>query len=637
MKKFNINISLMKSSLVAVMFAMGLFFLNACSEDKIPGAGEIEDSTPPSAGFSFSGSPTDPKEIKFSNLSASATDFSWDFGDGNTSNEKEPSNTFADFGKYVVTLIASDKLGVSSTITQDVNVVEGPYQPFILEFGFEDGQLSGGIGDGRDSWRNSDLGGVIQITGSPVRTGDQGAKMPGVVSDQRIGYQLITVEAESNYDLNFYYTLLDDQIGSLTVSVLSGPVTTHDDAIAATIGSVTVNDQTDPSTFESASVSFNSGTSTQVAIYFFNGGTVEARLDDFSIDIAPEGAVPPSASFTSEQSAANYLEYVFTNGSVNAASYEWDFGDGNTSTDVSPTHVYTEAKIYTIKLVAKSETGLTGEFSADLDIQAPVTAEFTHVVDADSYNKFHFTDASVGAVNWMWDFGDGYTATLQNPSHTYDVDGSYTVKLTASSVTGFTSEATAVVAVSAGAIIPLITNGDFDASSSGWKPSSCTDCSTSAFNGSSDGSWYDYAGVLGTVKTKGAKYTATTSTNPDGSPQSTGSTRYAYQALNVTPNTTYVLEYEYTIKADVATDPEGGRRVIAEILDGHFADAAVAAASTTLVTSIGTVAEGKFSATVGQKVTAEFTSNASGEIAIFLSAVTPVDAWFDNIKVYPKD
>ena len=65
-------------------------------------------------------------------------------------------------------------------------VVEGPFQPIILEAGFEDDTLPEGGGDGRDSWRNSDLGGVIQITGSPVTFGDQGAKLP-VPAGDRVG------------------------------------------------------------------------------------------------------------------------------------------------------------------------------------------------------------------------------------------------------------------------------------------------------------------------------------------------------------------------------------------------------------------------------------------------------------------
>ena len=41
-----------------------------------------------------------------------------------------------------------------------------------------------------------------------------------------------------------------------------------------------------------------------------------------------------------------------------------------------------------------------------------------------------FTDASIGADTWSWDFGDGTSSTMQNPVHDYAVSGTYTVQLT---------------------------------------------------------------------------------------------------------------------------------------------------------------------------------------------------------------
>ena len=465
MKNIINNISQKVAMLLLGLAVIG--FITACEELELPGANSIPDTIPPEAGFAYASDPTDFRIINFTNLSTEAITFSWDFGGGNTSTEEDANFTFSGEGTFPVTLTATDGLGVSNSFTQDVVVEEGPYQPFILEPGFEDGQLDGGSGDGRDSWRNSDLGGVIQITGSPVVAGDQGAKLTGSAGDQRIGYQEIIVEPETNYTVNFIYTIVAAPVGYLTVDILDveangGTFTSHEDAAAAVLGSVTVNDQEDPSTYEPGTVAFNSGTSSLVAIYFHNEGSVESRLDEFTIDIAAAGAIPPSPSFSPEQSDVNFLEYTFTNSSVNATSYSWDFGDGNTSTDESPTHVYEEADTYTVTLTAtNSETGLSEDFSTMIDIQAPVTAGFTFEVDAVDYKTISFMDASVGAEMLLWEFGDGFQFTGMNPMHTYDADGIYTVTLTATSITGLEHSTSETITVSAGFIVQVL-NGTFD-------------------------------------------------------------------------------------------------------------------------------------------------------------------------------
>lgn len=448
-------------------FAFALI-VNGCKDSfeyDLPDSNSKEDTVFPTANFSYASTIEDFRTIRFTNLSFEALTFHWDFGGGDTSTEQDPTYTFdAGEGTYQVTLTATDGNGVTGTITKDVVVVEGPFQPIIVEPGFEDNTLPDGTGDGRDSWRNNDLGGVIQITSSPVTFGDQGAKLP---DDQtRIGYQEIVVEPNSNYDLRFWYTMLDNSSDPwVTVSVLGvtqngGTITTTQAALDNTIGSVTVNDTSDPMEYLQQSLSFNSGDNDMVAIYFFNG-PVEARLDDFTIDVGIAGAVPPSVGFSSAQSPANYLEYTFTNSSTNAVSYEWDFGDGNNSTEVSPTHVYATPDVYTVTLTATSAEGKTASLSKNIDIQAPVTADFTFEVDPGDYKTYHFMDASVDAVMLLWEFGDGYQFTGMDPTHTYDEDGVYTVKLTAYSLTGKMDEETAQLTVAQGFIVQVL-NGSFD-------------------------------------------------------------------------------------------------------------------------------------------------------------------------------
>lgn len=454
-----------KALRLLLCFSMVLLF-NGCEkfEFDLPESNSIPDTIFPTANFSYASTLEDFKTVKFTNLSTEAVFYEWDFGGGNTSSEKDPIFTFeGGEGTYPVTLKASDANGEVGTTTIEVMVVEGPFQPIILEPGFEDNTLPDGSGDGRDSWRKSELGGVIQITGSPVQFGTQGAKLPN--DQSRIGYQEITVEPNTNYDLRFWYTMLDDSSDPwVTVAVVGvtqfGPIDSPEAAEDGTIASVTVNDTSDPDTYLEQKLSFNSGDNNTVGIYFFNG-PVEARVDNFSIDVGAEGSVPPSAGFNIAQSESNFLEYSFMNTSTNAASYEWDFGDGNMSTDASPVHVYASAGEYTVTLTAASDVGLTATFSKTINILAPVTADFTFEIDPDDYRTYHFTDASEGAVMQLWEFGDGYQFTGMDPSHTYAEDGEYTVTMTAYSETGNTDEATVKLLVSQGFIVQVL-NGTFD-------------------------------------------------------------------------------------------------------------------------------------------------------------------------------
>lgn len=467
--KYQVNIFKRTKLLLATLIVASIVVSCVGDElfrDELPGANSKVDTVFPEANFSYASSSDDFRTINFTNLSTEALQFAWDFGDGNTSSDEDPSFTFSDGeGTYPVSLTATDGNGMSGTTTIDVIVVEGPFQPIIVEAGFEDDTLPTGGGDGRDSWRNNDLGGVIQITGSPVTFGDQGAKLP-VPAGDRIGYQEITVDPETNYDLSFWYTMLAGSSDArLIVSVLGvtqngGTFETLDDVTNGTLASVTVTNDDEPDVYVQQKLSFNSGDNNTIAIFFTNGD-VEARLDDFTIDVGAEGAVPPSAGFAPEQSEIDFLEYTFTNSSTGAVSYDWDFGDGNTSTEESPTHVYATADTYTVSLTATNDSGLSTTLEQSITILAPVTADFTSQVDPGDYRTYTFMDASEGAETLLWEFGDGFQFTGMDPSHTYAEDGIYTVTLTATSITGNISAATEELVVAQGFVVQVI-NGNFD-------------------------------------------------------------------------------------------------------------------------------------------------------------------------------
>ncbi|MCH3885309.1 PKD domain-containing protein [Tenacibaculum aquimarinum] len=122
-KKIQTNIS--KFGILILLFSLG--FVTSC-EENLPDTGDIADLTPPTAAFSATqgaGAVGDEwMTYSFTNESSSATSYSWDFGNGDTSTEIEPSTTFPGEGSFTVTLVAQDNLGVTSTYSEVIEVVE---------------------------------------------------------------------------------------------------------------------------------------------------------------------------------------------------------------------------------------------------------------------------------------------------------------------------------------------------------------------------------------------------------------------------------------------------------------------------------------------------------------------------------
>ncbi|MDT7831464.1 PKD domain-containing protein [Flavobacteriaceae bacterium S356] len=137
----------------------------SCEDNILPEAGSIPDLTPPEAGFvaTQGAGPNDEwKTYTFANLSTGATMYSWSFGDGNTSTTFEPLNTFPGEGTFTVTLIASDNLGVESTYTEVIEVVQPIAtvipDPVLVNADFNKLPKSSGSDCSCSGWINKSLG-----------------------------------------------------------------------------------------------------------------------------------------------------------------------------------------------------------------------------------------------------------------------------------------------------------------------------------------------------------------------------------------------------------------------------------------------------------------------------------------------
>ncbi len=266
------------------------------------------------------------------------------------------------------------------------------------------------------------------------------------------------------------------------------------------------------------------------------------------------------------------------------------------------------------------------------DNTLPTAAFSASQTDAEDFRIVTFTNQSASATSYNWDFGTGDTSEEKDPSYSFAGEGVYTVTLDISDGNGVTASVTNEINViepeEPDDIVPTVLNGDFDGGQDDWKIESFTDGTTSPFNSSSDGSPVDYDGNDTGAKTAGAKWTMGTS----AAHLLSGNSRFAYQAFTVSPNKTYVVEWEYAIKND-ATDVTGGDRLVLQILDGHYSDGKDALTAPVLSETVGDDALGKGNFTV---LKTEFETNDSGKIAIWMFGVTSEDAYADNIKLYPK-
>ncbi|MFO8009510.1 MAG: PKD domain-containing protein [Dehalococcoidia bacterium] len=131
----------------------------------------------------------------------------------------------------------------------------------------------------------------------------------------------------------------------------------------------------------------------------------------------------------------NPVEVEFKDLSMwNITSWAWDFGDGNTSSEQNPVHTYTSAGVYdvTLAVIGQSDTAVTKTRNAYINVlEPPPVADF--YCHSSTYVGFdeQFTDLSQGTVtDWRWNFGDGTTSNLKNPTHSFAFPGTYTVRLT---------------------------------------------------------------------------------------------------------------------------------------------------------------------------------------------------------------
>jgi PKD repeat protein len=204
---------------------------------------------------------------------------------------------------------------------------------------------------------------------------------------------------------------------------------------------------------------FGDGTTSNEAqplhYYSLAGDTVEVCLEIVSADncissycerfVVGEGRYDCQIGFSISVLESFPPQYRFIPSKPDSlAQYYWDFGDGNYSNDMTPTHTYDFSDIYTVCLSFTSPNGCAA-FACDtlyaqgIDQGCKAYWEAYADVYSDSVspgnmspvpNVFMFRDLSRGdVIQWKWDFGDGTVSDEQNPLHSYEKSGIFNVCL----------------------------------------------------------------------------------------------------------------------------------------------------------------------------------------------------------------
>ncbi|MCG3156248.1 MAG: hypothetical protein DKINENOH_02871 [bacterium] len=404
---------------------------------------------PPSVNFvATATSGVAPFTVNFTDQSGgNPTSWNWDFGDGTSSTERNPSHTYSTPGDYTVRLTTGNTCGTNTGSKANYIHVEPCLPPAV---NFTAATTSG----------NAPLtvNFTDQSTGNPTswswNFGDGSTATPQNPSHQytAAGDYTVTLTATSSCGTatksQTNYIHVDPCLRptvNFTASTTSGNAPLTVNFIDQSTGSPSVwrwefgDDST--STLQNPSHQYTVAGDYTVTLTVTSscGATTKSQTNFIHVD----ACLPPVANFTALPDSGNApLAVKFTDQSTGSpSSWHWDFGDGNTATQQNPTHTYSAAGDYTVKLIITNICGADTLMAAQrvhVDPCLLPAASFTAATTSGNAPvTVKFTDQSAGSPHaWRWEFGDDSTSTQQNPSHTYQVAGDYTVKLIATNACG---------------------------------------------------------------------------------------------------------------------------------------------------------------------------------------------------------
>lgn len=361
--------------------------------------------------------------VDFQNLSTDANSYSWVFGDGNTSDDANPSHTYTNSGTYEVSLFATGPCG-TNLITIEISLSVAPTADFSSDY------TNAGCAPMQVQFSDESTGSPTSWFwefegGDPATSTDQ---FP-VVNYLNAGtfdvkLEVMNAEGANSYLLEDYITVLPDPIAFFNFTDLNGVYTFTEDSQFATSFSWDFGDG-------------NSGSGPTVQHEYDNDGVYTVTLTAsnqcgesiYSTDLNVNPS--PTAGFSvNETFGCAPYEIQFTNqSSSNTSSVIWEFEGGTpfTTTLDNPVIVYDNPGVYDVQLIAINNDGndtLTMEDMIIIEILPEI--QFEYEINGLTVD---FTNLGQNFNEVLWTFGDGNTSNEINPSHTYSELGTFEVTL----------------------------------------------------------------------------------------------------------------------------------------------------------------------------------------------------------------
>jgi gliding motility-associated-like protein len=390
----------------------------------------------------FSASPLSgcaPFFVQFTdNSTGTVTDYHWELGNGVVSSNKNPSTTYFLPGLYTVKLVVSNASGKDSIVkTNYINILQPPQVSFStststvgcfpLRVQFLDNSIPN-PGGSITAWE-WDFGNGTTST----------EKNPYYVYKQAGNFNVTLKVTSSNGCSNILTkpSFIRSSQGVKPDFTASNPINCKPpEAITFT------NLTTGPGTL-TYKWSFGDGgnsTVTNPVHTYTTAGTYSVRLiaesDQGCVDTIVRDNQLNIGNFNSNFTFRNNVCVndtvgFFNNSQPTASSFTWYFSDGSTSFVKNPIKIFSALGTYTVKLVNNFGSCIDSSIRSINVINNPVPdINADKKISCKTPFTVNFSNTTPGTTQWLWEFGDGSTSTLQNPSHTYSVEGEFTVKLT---------------------------------------------------------------------------------------------------------------------------------------------------------------------------------------------------------------